>query len=147
LRTGRDTRHGRTIGPARRCVLSVSLGFFWQNSCRVAAAAKSLMSLEKPVCRFARFELDPFERRLLAQGQPIALTPTAFGTRVLLVEQAGHAVAKDASARALWRGFVRESTLTKHNWLIRKALRLARTRWRGGISRRCRSSVIASLRR
>ncbi len=85
--------------------------------------AKSLTSLEKPVYRFAQFELDPLERRLLGAGQPVTLTPKVFDTLVLLVEQAGHAVPKDALMSALWpRGFVDESNLTKHIWLIRKTL-------------------------
>ncbi len=79
--------------------------------------------MEKPVYRFGEFELDPDERRLLAHGQPVTLTPKVFDTLVLLVEQAGHAVTKDELMQALWpRGFVDESNLTKHIWLIRKAL-------------------------
>lgn len=78
---------------------------------------------EKPVYRFGGFELDPNERRLLAQGDPVTLTPKVFETLVLLVERAGHAVSKDELMSALWpRGFVHESNLTKHIWLIRKAL-------------------------
>ena len=76
-----------------------------------------------PVYRFAGFELDPAERRLLAQGRAITLTPKVFDTLVLLVERAGHVVSKDELMAALWpRGFVHESNLTKHIWLIRKTL-------------------------
>ncbi|HEY6986151.1 MAG TPA: winged helix-turn-helix domain-containing protein, partial [Rhodanobacteraceae bacterium] len=79
--------------------------------------------MEKPIYRFGEFELDPAERRLLAHGSAIALTPKVFDTLVLLVERAGHAVSKDELMQALWpRGFVDESNLTKHIWLIRKAL-------------------------
>jgi len=79
--------------------------------------------LGKSVYRFAEFELDPQERRLLSRGKPITLTPKVFETLVLLVERAGHAVSKDELMAALWpRGFVHESNLTKHIWLIRKAL-------------------------
>jgi DNA-binding winged helix-turn-helix (wHTH) protein/tetratricopeptide (TPR) repeat protein len=82
-----------------------------------------LKSLKKPIYRFAHFELDPDERRLLAHDERVALTPKTFDTLMLLVEQAGHAVAKDVLMSALWpRGFVHESNLTKHIWLIRKAL-------------------------
>jgi len=99
------------------------MAFFWQNSCRRFAAAKSMSAKEKPVYRFGGFELDPNERRLLAQGEPVTLTPKVFETLVLLVERAGHAVGKDELMSALWpRGFVHESNLTKHIWLIRKAL-------------------------
>ncbi|HVT31090.1 MAG TPA: winged helix-turn-helix domain-containing protein [Rhodanobacteraceae bacterium] len=77
----------------------------------------------KPIYRFGEFELDPGERRLLMHGVAITLTPKVFDTLVLLVERAGHAVSKDELMHALWpRGFVDESNLTKHIWLIRKAL-------------------------
>lgn len=78
---------------------------------------------EYGVYRFADCELDPREHRLLVRGQPVALTPKVFETLVLLVERAGHVVGKDELMAALWpRGFVHESNLTKHIWLIRRAL-------------------------
>lgn len=78
---------------------------------------------EHPLYRFGEFELDPEERRLLAHGSPVTLTPKVFDTLVLLVERAPRAVSKDELMSALWpRGFVDESNLTKHLWMIRKAL-------------------------
>ncbi|WHZ20687.1 MAG: hypothetical protein OJF55_002836 [Rhodanobacteraceae bacterium] len=78
---------------------------------------------ENPVYRFADCELDVRERRLLVHGQSVTLTPKVFDTLVLLVERAGHVVSKDELMAALWpRGFVHESNLTKHIWLIRRAL-------------------------
>jgi DNA-binding winged helix-turn-helix (wHTH) protein len=75
------------------------------------------------VYRFGEFELDPAERRLSAGGKPVALTPKVFDTLVLLVERAGRLVSKDELMRALWpRGYVEESNLTKHIWVIRRAL-------------------------
>lgn len=75
------------------------------------------------IYRFADCELDPRERRLLVHGQPVVLTPKVFDTLVLLVSRAGHVVSKDELTAALWpRGFVHESNLTKHIWLIRRAL-------------------------
>lgn len=72
---------------------------------------------------FGSCELDPHERRLRVRGQPVTLSPKVFDTLVLLVERAGHVVSKDELMRALWpRGFVHESNLTKHIWLIRRAL-------------------------
>ena len=76
-----------------------------------------------PVYRFAGFTLEPAQRRLSAAGRPIALTPKVFDTLVLLVERAGHIVSKDELMKQLWpRGYVDESNLTKHIWLIRRAL-------------------------
>jgi len=75
------------------------------------------------VYRFGAFELDPSERRLSAAGKPVSLTPKVFDTLVLLVERAGRLVSKDELMRALWpRGYVEESNLTKHIWVIRRAL-------------------------
>ena len=82
-----------------------------------------MMAEEKPSFRFGEFELQPAERRLLGDGRPISLTPKVFDTLVLLVERAGHVVSKDELMKALWpRGYVEESNLTKHIWLIRRAL-------------------------
>ncbi|MGO9801999.1 MAG: winged helix-turn-helix domain-containing protein [Steroidobacteraceae bacterium] len=82
-----------------------------------------MSALENPVYRFAGFTLEPAERRLSEGGKPIALTPKVFDTLVLLVERAGHVVSKDELMKLLWpRGFVDESNLTKHIWLIRRAL-------------------------
>src|SRR5579871_2318247 len=82
-----------------------------------------MSALEKPVYRFAGFTLEPAERRLSAAGKVIALTPKVFDTLVLLVERAGHVVSKDELMKLLWpRGYVDESNLTKHIWLIRRAL-------------------------
>lgn len=103
--------------------VTASCTFLWYFSGRFPAVAKPMSAMEKPVYRFGEFELDPDERRLLAHGEPVALTPKVFDTLVLLVERAGHAVSKDELMHALWpRGFVDESNLTKHVWLIRKAL-------------------------
>ena len=82
-----------------------------------------MMAEEKPLFRFGEFELQPTERRLLGAGRPISMTPKVFDTLVLLVERAGHLVSKDELMKTLWpRGYVEESNLTKHVWLIRRAL-------------------------
>lgn len=82
-----------------------------------------MSALEKPVYRFRDFKLEPAERRLSAAGKSIPLTPKVFDTLVLLVERAGHVVSKDELMKLLWpRGYVEESNLTKHIWLIRRAL-------------------------
>jgi DNA-binding winged helix-turn-helix (wHTH) protein/tetratricopeptide (TPR) repeat protein len=85
--------------------------------------ARAVSVQQNRVYRFAGCELDLHERRLLAHGEPVTLTPKVFDTLALLVERAGHAVSKDELMAALWpRGFVHESNLTKHIWLIRRAL-------------------------
>ena len=75
------------------------------------------------VYRFLDCTLEPAEHRLSKAGAVVALTPKVFDTLVMLVERAGHAVSKDELMKALWpRGYVDESNLTKHIWLIRRAL-------------------------
>jgi DNA-binding winged helix-turn-helix (wHTH) protein/tetratricopeptide (TPR) repeat protein len=120
-----ETRHARSPGPSddRSADAAASRRFLWYFSGRFPATAKDMPAIGKPIYRFGEFELDPGERRLLAHGVAITLTPKVFDTLVLLVERAGHAVSKDELMQALWpRGFVDESNLTKHIWLIRKAL-------------------------
>lgn len=81
------------------------------------------LAKESTIYRFADCELDPREHRLIVRGRPVILTPKVFDTLVLLVVQAGHVVSKDELMQAIWpRGFVHESNLTKHIWLIRRAL-------------------------
>jgi DNA-binding winged helix-turn-helix (wHTH) protein/tetratricopeptide (TPR) repeat protein/TolB-like protein len=78
---------------------------------------------DSPVYQFGPFQLDPRERRLSGNGDAITLTPKVFDTLVVLVERAGSIVTKDELMKIVWpRGFVDESNLTKHIWLIRKAL-------------------------
>jgi DNA-binding winged helix-turn-helix (wHTH) protein/tetratricopeptide (TPR) repeat protein len=117
-----------SLDDARCCVVSGTLAFFWQNSSPGIAVAKTVSAQEHSgqehaVYRFAGCELDVRERRLQVHGQPVTLTPKVFDTLVLLVMRAGHVVSKDELMSALWpRGFVHESNLTKHIWLIRRAL-------------------------
>lgn len=110
-----------------RNVRSPSCPFRWHFSGRITALfqpwAGAVSVQQNRVYRFAGCELDLHERRLFAHGQPVTLTPKVFDTLALLVEHAGHAVSKDELMAALWpRGFVHESNLTKHIWLIRRAL-------------------------
>jgi TolB-like protein/DNA-binding winged helix-turn-helix (wHTH) protein/Tfp pilus assembly protein PilF len=77
----------------------------------------------KSTFSFREFELDPVERRLLRAGESVALTPKVFDTLVFLVERAGRLVSKEELIQGVWpRGFVDDSNLTKHIWLIRRAL-------------------------
>jgi tetratricopeptide (TPR) repeat protein len=62
----------------------------------------------RPSRRFGRFELQPAERRLLADGQPVALGARAFDLLVVLVERAGRLVAKNDLLTLVWPGLVVE---------------------------------------
>lgn len=54
--------------------------------------------------RFAPFELNLAEQRLLRQGQPVALTPKALALLALLLQRAGHLVPKDEVFATVWAG-------------------------------------------
>ena len=73
--------------------------------------------------RFGRFELRPAERRLLTNGQPVALGARAFDLLVVLVERAGQPVAKDDLLTLVWPGLVvEENNLHVHVSALRKIL-------------------------
>ena len=72
---------------------------------------------------FGRFSLDPSERRLLHDGEPVALTPKCFDLLVVLVENSGHLLGKDELLERLWPGhFVEEANLSFNISSLRKAL-------------------------
>src|SRR5215472_13807281 len=75
------------------------------------------------VFEFESFQLDERDRRLLRNGVPVPLTPKAFDTLILLVENSGHAVEKDALMQRVWPdAFVEEATLAQNIRTLRKAL-------------------------
>ena len=72
---------------------------------------------------FGGFRLEPAQRRLLHEGSPVDLPPKAFDALVLLVENAGGLVGKEAFHAALWpRAVVSDVNLNKAIWQIRRAL-------------------------
>src|SRR5215510_10722583 len=75
------------------------------------------------VFEFGSFRLDERERQLLCNGKPVPLTPKAFETLLLLVENSGHAVDKDSLMQRVWPdSFVEEATLAQNIRTLRKAL-------------------------
>jgi non-specific serine/threonine protein kinase len=73
--------------------------------------------------RFARFELQPNERRLLEAGEPIAVAPRAFDLLLALVEHAGHLVTKDELLERAWpKVIVEEAALQMQVSALRKIL-------------------------
>jgi TolB-like protein/DNA-binding winged helix-turn-helix (wHTH) protein/Tfp pilus assembly protein PilF len=73
--------------------------------------------------RFGPFLLDPENRLLLRDREPISLTPKAFDTLLLLVERSGRLVLKVDLMNALWPNtFVDESNLTQTVFMLRKAM-------------------------
>ena len=72
---------------------------------------------------FGPFQLDPPERLLLCDGQPVSLTPKAFDLLLALVDRSGHLIEKDELLRIVWPGsFVEEGNLAVTISQLRKAL-------------------------
>ena len=72
---------------------------------------------------FGEYRLNPFERRLLRGGRVIPLTPKAFETLCLLVENGGHLLEKNRLMEMLWAdAFVEEGNLADNISKIRQAL-------------------------
>jgi DNA-binding winged helix-turn-helix (wHTH) protein/Tfp pilus assembly protein PilF len=77
----------------------------------------------KHLYEFGPFRLDPEERLLLRNQELVTLTPKAFDTLVVLIENSGRLLEKDDLMRAVWPDtFVDENTLTSNISTLRKAL-------------------------
>jgi len=72
---------------------------------------------------FGPFRLDPAKRLLLRGEDPVALTPKAFETLLLLVENRDRALLKDELMSRLWpESFVEEANLSQTIFVLRKIL-------------------------
>ncbi len=77
----------------------------------------------KQLYEFGQFRLDPQERLLLRDGDPVPLTPKAFDMLLALVENSGRLLEKEELMRRLWPdSFVEEGSLAQNVSLLRKAL-------------------------
>lgn len=75
------------------------------------------------VYEFGPFRLDPGERLLLRDGQPVAITPKAFDLLAYLVQRPGRLADKHALMAALWPDtVVEEANLAYNVSALRKAL-------------------------
>lgn len=72
---------------------------------------------------FGPFRLDLTEHILLLAGKPVALSPKAFDTLLVLVRNSGRIVEKDELLKSVWPGtFVEEATLAQNIFTVRQAL-------------------------
>jgi DNA-binding winged helix-turn-helix (wHTH) protein/TolB-like protein len=72
---------------------------------------------------FGEFQLDVKERALMRHGETLPLTPKAFDTLLILVENAGSLVEKDEMMRVVWPdSFVEEVGLARNISVLRKVL-------------------------
>jgi DNA-binding winged helix-turn-helix (wHTH) protein/Tol biopolymer transport system component len=72
---------------------------------------------------FGPFRLEPAKRRLLRDGEPLPLTPKAFDTLLLLVQNRERVMEKEEVLRLVWPdAVVEESNLAQNVFTLRKAL-------------------------
>jgi serine/threonine protein kinase/class 3 adenylate cyclase/alpha-beta hydrolase superfamily lysophospholipase len=72
---------------------------------------------------FAPYRLDPVERILWKDGESVALTPKAFDTLIVLVENSRHVVTKEEMLELIWPDtFVEETNLAQHISMLRRVL-------------------------
>ena len=77
----------------------------------------------KHLLEFGPFRIDPEQRLLLREQQPIPLSPKAFDLLLTLVQRSGQVVLKDDLMKTLWPDtFVEESNLGQQVFQLRKAL-------------------------
>jgi len=75
------------------------------------------------IYEFGEFRMETAERLLLGKEGPIPLTPKAFDTLLILVQQSGHLIEKDDLMQQVWPDTtVEEANLARNVWALRKAL-------------------------
>src|SRR3954447_26823214 len=73
--------------------------------------------------RFGDFRIDPAERLLYHRDEPVAITPKAFETLLVLAERHGHIVGKTELMELVWpEAHVEENNLAQNISILRKAL-------------------------
>ena len=81
------------------------------------------MSEENKIYSFGKFRLDVVEHLLFDGKETISLTPKAFETLVLLVENCGHVLSKEKIMQTVWQdSFVEENNLAQNISLLRRVL-------------------------
>jgi DNA-binding winged helix-turn-helix (wHTH) protein/TolB-like protein/Tfp pilus assembly protein PilF len=72
---------------------------------------------------FGPFRIDLSERLLVGANGPVGLTPKAFDTLLVLVENSGHVLGKEELMEKVWpESFVEENNLAQNISVLRKAL-------------------------
>jgi serine/threonine protein kinase/DNA-binding winged helix-turn-helix (wHTH) protein/class 3 adenylate cyclase len=75
------------------------------------------------IYEFAPFRLDPVERLLWKGELPMSLTPKAFDTLVVLVENNRHVMTKEELLETIWPDtYVEETNLAQHISMLRRVL-------------------------
>jgi DNA-binding winged helix-turn-helix (wHTH) protein/pimeloyl-ACP methyl ester carboxylesterase len=75
------------------------------------------------IYKFGRFSADVHERLLFDGVDTIPLSPKAFDTLILLIENCGHVLSKQEIMESVWEdSFVEENNLAQNISILRKAL-------------------------
>src|SRR5215213_3517310 len=83
-----------------------------------------MSDIKPPLFKFDDFYLDRDRQRLTFKDQTVSLTPKAFQTLVLLLQNHGNVVEKENFLNEVWPDtFVEESTLAQNILTLRKTLR------------------------
>jgi TolB-like protein/DNA-binding winged helix-turn-helix (wHTH) protein/Tfp pilus assembly protein PilF len=83
----------------------------------------SMITGPKVLYEFGPFRVDPEKQVLLCEDQPVAITPKAFETLLILVRHSRELVSKDELISAIWPdAFVEEGNLSQYIFMLRKAL-------------------------
>ncbi|MEW6128254.1 MAG: tetratricopeptide repeat protein [Acidobacteriota bacterium] len=80
-------------------------------------------TFNQQIFEFGEFRLDAGERLLSHNGAAVSLTPKAFETLLVLVQNHGHVLTREQLLNEVWRdAFVEENTLTQNIAALRRAL-------------------------
>lgn len=77
----------------------------------------------KKIYKFGKFQVDALERLVFDGKDMISLTPKAFDTLLLLIENGGHVLSKEEIMQTVWAdSFVEENNLAQNISTLRKLL-------------------------
>lgn len=82
-----------------------------------------MLTASQVVYEFGPFRVDPGKQLLLRDGEPVAITPKALETLIILLRHPGEAVTREQLIEELWPdSFVEEANLSQNIFMLRKAL-------------------------
>jgi len=115
---GLGTTYARIFVRTGECFFLCGKGANRQTAAEVAMTRQA-----DEVYEFDEFRLEPAERVLLRNGEPVQLTPKSFETLLLLVRNHNRLVEKTKLLAEVWPDtFVEEKTLAQNIFMLRKAL-------------------------
>jgi pimeloyl-ACP methyl ester carboxylesterase/DNA-binding winged helix-turn-helix (wHTH) protein len=82
-----------------------------------------MKAFARKIYEFGQFRVDAVERLLFDGETAVSLTPKAFDTLLLLIENGGHTLTKEEMMEEIWQGaFVEENNLAQNVSILRKTL-------------------------